>query len=209
MPYIGTTEDQEELLSKLSSSEEWLLDGDGEFASYLEYNAKFEELDKIFQNLKSRKEEHKKRPKAISEAHRRLEELEDEVKDLAEKKPWINETYRQEVLDRITDLKKWLDESVAKQEALKLNEEPAFRTSEIDFKITSLNRVFTRISSIPKPKEKKAAGKKSKNFKIENVTFDGNSGDANWEDFVTINNNEDDDSSSGNTNDEQKQQSSQ
>lgn len=204
MQYIGTTEDQDDILAKLSTAEEWLLDGDGEYATYLEYNAKFEELDKIFSNLKSRKEEHKKRPKVITEAHRRLEELEDETKDLAEKKPWINETYRQEVLDRITDLKKWLDESVAKQEALKLSEEPAFRTSEVDFKITSLNRVFTRISSMPKPKEKKppGAGKKNKNFKFENITIDGNSGDTNWEDFVTINNNDEDDSTQGTTNEE-------
>jgi len=40
------------------------------------------------------KDEHKKRSKVISDAHRRLEELEDETKDLADKKPWINETHR-------------------------------------------------------------------------------------------------------------------
>lgn len=204
LQYIGTSDDQDAILANLSTAEEWLLDGDGEFATYVEYNEKFEELDKVFQTLKSRKDEHKKRPKVITEAHRRLEELEDETKDLAEKKPWINETYRQEVLDRIADLKKWLDESVAKQELLKSSEEPAFRTSEVDFKITSLNRVFTRISSMPKPKEKKApgAGKKNKNFKFENITIDGNSG-GNWEDFVTINNNEsEDESSQGTTNEE-------
>lgn len=111
------------------------------------------------------------------------------------------------MLDRIADLKKWIDESVTKQEALKLSEEPAFRTSEVDFKITSLNRLFTRISSIPKPKEKKVPVKnKNKNFKIENVTIDGNSGDANWEDFVTINNNDDEESTSGPNNEDQKQE---
>ena len=59
---------------------------------------------------------------------------------------------------------------------------------------------------MPKPKEKKppVKGKKNKNFKFENITIDGNSGDANWEDFVTINNNEDEESAS--TNEEQKQQ---
>jgi hypothetical protein len=101
------------------------------------------------------------------------------VKVLAEQKPWINETHRQEVLERVADLRKWLEEAVAKQESLKLSEEPAFRSSEVDFKITALNRIFTRISSMPKPKEKKppVKGKKNKNFKIENITIDGNSGD--------------------------------
>jgi hypothetical protein len=101
------------------------------------------------------------------------------VKVLAEQKPWINETHRQEVLERVVDLRKWLEEAVAKQELLKLSEEPAFRSSEVDFKITALNRIFNKISSMPKPKEKKppVKGKKNKNFKIENITIDGNSGD--------------------------------
>jgi hypothetical protein len=73
-----------------------------------------------------------------------------------------------------------------------------------------VNRTFTRVSSIPKPKEKKEkVGKKPKNFKIENITIDGNSGeDVNWEDFVKINNNEDDDSTE-NTNQEQQQKQEQ
>jgi len=89
-------------------------------------------------------------------------------------------------------LKKWLDESVAKQDASPLSEDPVFRTSEIDFKITQVNRALSRVSSIPKPKEKKPAGggKMNKNIKFENITIDGNEGDVNWEDFVKINNNE-------------------
>jgi hypothetical protein len=59
---------------------------------------------------------------------------------LAEQKPWINETYRQEILDKVADLRKWLLDAVAKQEELKLSEEPAFRSSEVDFRITVLNR---------------------------------------------------------------------
>jgi len=58
MKYIGSTERQEELLSQLSSAEEWLLDGEGEHATYLEYNEKHSELNKIISNLKMRKEEH-------------------------------------------------------------------------------------------------------------------------------------------------------
>jgi hypothetical protein len=39
-----------------------------------------------------RKDEHTQRPAAIKRAFKRLEELEDEAKDLLEKKPWINQT---------------------------------------------------------------------------------------------------------------------
>lgn len=61
-----------------------------------------------------RKEEHKKRPDAIKNAHKRLEELEDEAKDLTEKKPWINKTHIDEVLKVIEQVKTWLEESIAK-----------------------------------------------------------------------------------------------
>lgn len=65
-----------------------------------------------------------------------------------------------------------------------MSEDPVFRVGELDAKLTRANAVLTRISSIPKPKEKKA--EKVKNIKMENVTIDGNEGD--WEDFVKIEN---------------------
>ena len=65
-----------------------------------------------------------------------------------------------------------------------MSDDPVFRVGELDAKLTRANAVLTRISSIPKPKEKKA--KKAKNIKMENVTIDGNEGD--WEDFVKIEN---------------------
>jgi hypothetical protein len=136
-----------------------------------------------------RKEEHKKRPDAIKSAHKRLEELEDEAKDLSEKKPWINQTYIDEVLKITEEIKTWLDESITKQSAQALSEDPVFRVGELDAKLTRANAVFTRISSIPKPKEKKAP-KKLKNIKMENVTIDGNEGD--WEDFVKFDSGEED-----------------
>jgi len=127
-----------------------------------------------------RKEEHKKRPDAIKNARKRLEEIEDEAKDLTEKKPWINQTHIDEILKITQEIKEWLDESIQKQEKSSLNEDPVFRVGELDAKVTRANAVLTRISSIPKPKEKKQ--KKAKNIKMENVTIDGNEGD--WEDFV-------------------------
>jgi hypothetical protein len=58
--------------------------------------------------------------------------------------------------------------------------------NDIDQKINRVNSLFTRVSSIPKPKEKKKKPA-NKNIKIDNITIDGNSGeDLNWEDFVKI-----------------------
>jgi heat shock 70kDa protein 4 len=114
MPYIGTSDQQEALLSKLSTAEDWLLDGEGEFATAVEYNQKHAELNDIFNKLKNRKEEHKKRPAAVTQARNRLDQLEDETKDLEEKKPWINGTHRQDVLDLVKETREWLNEVVGK-----------------------------------------------------------------------------------------------
>jgi hypothetical protein len=77
MPYIGSSEKQEEILSKLSEGENWLLDGEGEYATFVEYNAKFNELDTLFRALKTRKDEHKKRPSAIESANKKISDIED------------------------------------------------------------------------------------------------------------------------------------
>ena len=180
LPYIGTTDQQEALLERLSESENWLLDGEGEHATFVEYNKKHNELNDVFFKLKMRKDEHQKRPEAIKRTLKRLEELEDEAKDLTEKKPWINQTQVDEVLKFTQEIKAWLEEHTAKQEGSPLSDDPVFRVNELDAKLTRANAVLTRVSSIPKPKEKK----KPKNVKMENVTIDGNEG--NWEDFVKI-----------------------
>lgn len=92
--FIGSTEVQEELLAKLSAGEEWLMDGEGEYATYQQYLDKFYELNEVYEKLKLRKEESSKRPEAIRLAKKKFSEIEDEIKDLAETKPWINETQR-------------------------------------------------------------------------------------------------------------------
>lgn len=81
----------------------------------------------------------------------------------------------------------------AKQKQALLSEDPVFRTYEIENRLQRVNTLFTRVSSLPKPKEKKpAAGKKGKGgrgrtFKMDNVTINGNSGE-NLEDFIKFDN---------------------
>jgi len=48
MPYIGSADKQEEYISQLSASEEWLLEGEGEKATYVEYVEKYSELNGLF-----------------------------------------------------------------------------------------------------------------------------------------------------------------
>lgn len=64
-------------------------------------------------------------------AKSKFSSLEDEVKDLAETKPWINETHREELLTKLDDMRRWLDELVARQKDALPSEDPVFRSSEV------------------------------------------------------------------------------
>jgi hypothetical protein len=73
---------------------------------------------------------------------------------------------------------------------MSLSEDPTLRVADIDFKMTRMTATYARVSNIAKPKDPNAGkkGKKlPKNFKIDNITFDGNSG-MDWSDFINIDN---------------------
>jgi len=89
-PY-ATDEHREELLGKLLTQEDWLLDGEGEFAEHQEYNKRRNELNSQLQKLQERKSEHEKRNEGVERQKKKLGELQSKIEALDEKKPWIKE----------------------------------------------------------------------------------------------------------------------
>ena len=61
------------------------------------------------------------------------------------------------------------------------------RSQDVEYKFRRLDALFKKVSGIPKPKDD-SKSKFGKNFKIDNITIDGNQGDVNWEDFIKIDN---------------------
>ncbi len=88
----------------------------------------------------------------------------------------------------------WLEEQVNKQKSIALDEDPAFKVSEIDLRLKRVDSLFTRLNNLPKPKEAKKPKKMPKNIKIENMTFDGSS-DINMDDFIQYGSADDEDES--------------
>lgn len=56
---------KEEFLAKLYSEEEWLVDGEGDSADYLEFNKRFNEIDMQLKKLMARKSESVARDEAV------------------------------------------------------------------------------------------------------------------------------------------------
>jgi len=78
IPYVGV-EKQEEILKNLTDNEDWLLEGEGEHATYIEYNQKYYELNSVFQAMKQRKEEHEVRDEKVSDALSKIESYKDKI----------------------------------------------------------------------------------------------------------------------------------
>lgn len=189
LPFVGT-EKQEELLKKLLDSEDWLIEGEGEHASHVEYNKRFSEFNKEYSQFKLRKNEASMREDAVQQTITKLDTIEQGLKELSDKKPWITDEQKKDAYERLEETRKWLNEVVEKQKTLELSEDPAFKLADIDIKMTRLSSIYTRVSSIAKPKETKKKEKKiPKNIKIDNITIDGNE-DIDWGDFIKINNGE-------------------
>lgn len=63
--------------------------------------------------------------------------------------------------------------------------DPTFKLSDLENKVKRVEMVLLKVSSKSKPAEPRKS-KFGKNFKMDNITFNGNSGDMNWEDMIKI-----------------------
>uniref|UniRef100_S4REL5 Hypoxia up-regulated protein 1 n=1 Tax=Petromyzon marinus TaxID=7757 RepID=S4REL5_PETMA len=155
MPFVGAAK-VEEIQEILREAENWL-EEDG-------YNAKYIEINGKFSSLKMRKEEYGLRDQAVDNAKSKLQKLLDKIDDWTTKKAWITTDQKKDVIDKIKEVLAWLEDVVEKQKGIALDEDPAFKVSEIDNKLKRANQLFDRVNSTPKPKEKDtdSDGKKKK-----------------------------------------------
>jgi hypothetical protein len=89
-PYVASSE-SDDLQTRLMKEEDWLLEGEGEHASYQEYNKRYSDLNSKLQSFKTRKSEHNDRDRGVELARTRLSQVEDKLKEVGKKKTWITE----------------------------------------------------------------------------------------------------------------------
>lgn len=106
---------------------------------------------------------------------------------MAKKKEWITEEQKEDVWDKLNDTRDWIDLVTRKQAETALHEDPVFKVHEIESRLKRVEVIYSRVNNIQKPKAKTDYSKFGKNIKMDNITFDGNSGDVNWDDFIKIN----------------------
>ncbi|GLJ53692.1 hypothetical protein SUGI_1145530 [Cryptomeria japonica] len=150
---VSTEEQRESFKGKLDEAQDWLYT-DGEDASANEFQEHLDSLKLIGDPIFFRLAEQNARPKASDFFQQYLKGLYTTVDDWEKKKPWIDQSLRDEVLDEADKIKKWLDESEAKQAKTPGYVDPIFTSEEVYRKVEKLQNKVIKINKIPKPKPK-------------------------------------------------------
>lgn len=152
-PYC-VDEVREAHLEKLTELEDWLYE-DGASANYTTYDKERKNLSDLFDSLNNRKVQHAERETVAATAEKGLEAYEAKLDDLKTTKTWITDEERQDVTDKIGEIRNWLKEQLDAQAELKLSEDPVFQTADLMKKMAQLKKLFTKVSSKKKPKPPK------------------------------------------------------
>ena len=152
-PYV--TEDiREAQIERLTEQEDWLYE-DGASANYTTYNNLAKNLSAELKTYLSRKEEHALRETVAATADKGLEAYEAKVEELKTAKPWVTEEERQDVTDKIAEIKAWMQEQLEAQSKLELSEDPIFKSEEAVKKLKQLKKLYGKVNGKSKPKPPK------------------------------------------------------
>ena len=187
LPFVGGAQKQDGLTQVLREAEDWL-ENDGSNANLNDYLTRLSDLNSKYQKLKIRKEEYSQRDPAVDDCRKRISTYQDKLDDVSTKKAWITEDHKKDLYEKLNETLAWLEAQVDRQKTLPLDEDPAFRVSEIDVRLKRIESMWQRLNNLQKPKDATKDKKKKKlpkNIKIENMKFDG-SGDFNLEDLINV-----------------------
>jgi hypoxia up-regulated 1 len=82
-----------------------------------------------------------------------LAKWKNEIDDLTEKKPWITEDEKNDVLEKIADMNSWLEDKVKEQSKKTLMEDAHFTAKDVEDKFKPVERLYKRVVEKKKPKE--------------------------------------------------------
>lgn len=154
-------ESREQWIEKLNELEDWLYE-DGSDANYTVYRKKREELDKDFIVFQKRESFDKEKDKTVDSSKKVLTKIIDKIAEMADKKPWIVEEEKKDILDRVEETRQWMEDELNKQAALQKHEDPVFSITLLADKMKKLQRLFKKVSQKPKPREEKKEEKEEK-----------------------------------------------
>ena len=163
----NTLSDREEEISKVTNAkqrdeamklaldaQEWM-DDEGYAADLATTQDKFATLSDPFEKIMLRLNEVEARPKAIEDLQKKLTDVDELMKKWETSKPQVTEEERKEVLDKVAEVRAWIEKKEKEQKKKKAHEDPAFLSEEVPGQIKPVETLVMRLSKKPKPKPPK------------------------------------------------------
>lgn len=164
---VSTQEQRDSFKGKLDEAQDWLY-MDGEDASAAEFQEHLDSLKTIGDEIFFRLKELSARPAAGIYVREYLDGLHKTLDAWEKSKPWIAQSFKDEILNEADKIKKWLDENEARQAKNPGYMVPIFTSDEVYGKVEKLQDKVLKISKMPKPKPKVEIPPKNDSVKADN-----------------------------------------
>lgn len=162
---VSTEEQREEIRQLGSDMSDWL-DFEAHDADLETMQAKYKELSEPAEKIWFRMKELTARPEAIAAMNDKLTKVEELLKKWETTMPQVTEEEKGDVMAKVEEIRKWMQEKLEEQEGKAPHEDPAFSSEEVPPLSKSLERLITKLSRKPKP----VKPKKNDTEKAENET---------------------------------------
>ena len=148
---VTSEEQREALRQSAEDAEEWLFD-EGYNADLKTFQDKHAELTTPAEKVFFRVAELTARPKAIAELSTKLDKIKELMKKWETTMDHITEEERTEVLDKVEEVRTWIEEKVAEQEKADATADPVFTSEEVPGQTKRIESIVARLMKKPKPK---------------------------------------------------------
>merc|ERR1712232_331386 len=146
--------EREKQIDRLREAEDWL-DDEGSDAGYREYQTRTYGLKSEYSKYKNRKDAYVEREEMVPTIFNGLDKWRNEIDELTEKKPWITPEEINDVVEKMNEMRTWLEEKVKEQSEKSLEDDPVFNVAQVEAKYRPLDKLYKKIVNKKKPKEKK------------------------------------------------------
>ena len=148
---ISSEDQREALRQSAEDAEEWMFD-EGYTADLKTYDEKYVELSTPAEKMFFRLAELAARPKTIEALKTKLDKVGQLIKKWEETMTHITEEERTEVLEKVAEVRKWIEEKVEEQEKSDPTADPVFTSGEVPGQTKQIEGIVARLMKKPKPK---------------------------------------------------------
>lgn len=147
---VSSAKEREEILASLADDEEWLYN-EGARTTLTNVTAKLKELHSRVYNLTMKAAELKNRPQLINKFRNKAKSLDEKVKTLSAKKPWITEEKRANFTLKFDNFTRVFEDLIKNQKSLKDTDEPVMTGTLLETAWGLVQSEFDLLSKIRKP----------------------------------------------------------